>query len=124
MGRPRSNTSTSTKLFSVSRFGTKAARATQVAPAGPRLGQRAGMSRTDRAVKGYDRVMSQSRSGYIVLQRLEGDEWRCSETSTDSRGCPRVGRAPRRFGTCSARTDPRQAFAVLPRSEWQLALDH
>ena len=34
MGHPRSNTSMSTTLFSVSRFGTKAARATQVARAG------------------------------------------------------------------------------------------
>ena len=33
MGHPRSNTSTSTTSFSVSRFGTKAARATQVARA-------------------------------------------------------------------------------------------
>lgn len=40
MGHPRSNTSMSTKLFSVSRFGTKAARATQVARAGPRLRER------------------------------------------------------------------------------------
>ena len=40
MSHSRSNTSTSTTSFSVSRFGTKAARATQVARAGPGLGQR------------------------------------------------------------------------------------
>ena len=42
MGRPRSNTLTSTRLFSVRRFGRKAARATQVARASPRLRQRSG----------------------------------------------------------------------------------
>ena len=30
----------------------------------------------------------------------------CSETSTDSRGCPLEGRAPRRFGTCSGANRP------------------
>jgi hypothetical protein len=69
--------------------------------------------------------MSQSRSGYIVLQRLEGDDWRV------------LGDADRQPGLTARRSRARairdvlgreptcdEAFSVLPRSEWRLALDH
>jgi hypothetical protein len=75
--------------------------------------------------KGYDRAMSQTRSGYIVLQRLEGDDWRVLGDVDRQPGLPaRRSRAQAVRDVLGREPTRDEAFAVLPRSEWRLALDH
>ena len=74
---------------------------------------------------GYDREMSQSRSGYIVLQRREGDDWRVLGDVDRRPGLPaRRSRAQAVRDVLGREPTRDEAFAVLPRSEWRLALDH
>jgi hypothetical protein len=69
--------------------------------------------------------VGQSRAGYVVLQQMRGDDWRVLGEVDRQPGLPArksraqavryvLGREPRRG----------EVFAVLPRSEWRLALDH
>jgi hypothetical protein len=73
----------------------------------------------------YDRAMSQSRSGYIVLQQLEGDDWRVLGDVDRQPGLPaRRSRAQAVRDVLGREPTRDEAFAVLPRSEWRLALEH
>ena len=89
-------------------------------------GQRSGVSpELIEPGKGYDRAMSQTRSGYIVLQRLEGDDWRVLGGVDRQPGLPaRRSRAQAVRDVLGREPTRDEAFAVLPRSEWRLALDH
>ena len=69
--------------------------------------------------------MSQTRSGYIVLQRLEGDDWRVLGDVDRQPGLPAHRSRAQAVRDVLRREPTRdEAFAVLPRSEWRLALDH
>ena len=69
--------------------------------------------------------MTQRRGGYVVLQRLRADEWRVVGEADRRPGLPaRKSRAQAIRDVLDREPDPDEVFAVLPRSEWQLALDH
>ena len=76
-------------------------------------------------VKGYDRAMSQSRGGYVVLQRRRDDDWRMLGDVDRQPGMPaRRSRAQAVRDVLGREPTREEPFAVLPRSEWRLALDH
>jgi len=69
--------------------------------------------------------MSQSRGGYIVLQRLRRDDWRVLGDVDRQPGMPaRKARAQAVRDVLGREPTRHEAFAVLPRSEWKLAVDH
>jgi hypothetical protein len=69
--------------------------------------------------------MTQSRGGYVVLQRLHTGEWRVVGEVDRRPGLPaRRSRAQAIQDVLGREPDRGEAFAVLPRSEWRLALDH
>ena len=69
--------------------------------------------------------MSQSRGGYIVLQRLREGDWRVVGDVDRQPGMPaRRSRAQAVRDVLGREPSREEAFAVLPRSEWRLALDH
>jgi hypothetical protein len=68
--------------------------------------------------------LSQSRGGYVVLQRLQDDDWRVLGDVDRRPGMPaRKSRAQAR-DVLGREPTRQEAFAVLPRSEWRLAVDH
>jgi hypothetical protein len=72
-----------------------------------------------------DREMSQSRSGYVVLQQVRDDDWRVLGQVDRQPGLPaRRSRAQAVQDVLGREPTPDEVFAVLPRSEWRLALDH
>jgi len=69
--------------------------------------------------------MSQSRGGYVVLRRLRGDDWRVLGDVDRQPGMPaRKARAQAVRDVLGREPTRHEAFAVLPRSEWKLAVDH
>jgi hypothetical protein len=69
--------------------------------------------------------MTQGRGGYVVLQRLQADEWRVVGEVDRRPGLPaRRSRAQAIRDVLGREPGRDEAFAVLPRSEWRLALDH
>jgi hypothetical protein len=69
--------------------------------------------------------MSPSRGGYVVLQRLEGDEWRLLGEVDRRPGLPaRRSRAQAVLDVLGREPRSGEVLAVLPRSEWRLAQDH
>jgi hypothetical protein len=69
--------------------------------------------------------MSQSRGGYVVLKRLKDDDWRVLGDVDRQPGLPaRRSRAQAVRDVLGREPTRQEAFAVLPRSEWRLALDH
>jgi hypothetical protein len=69
--------------------------------------------------------MSPSRGGYVVLQHLSGDDWRVLGEVDRRPGLPaRKSRAQAVRDVLGREPEAGEAFAVLPRSEWQLSLDH
>ena len=69
-------------------------------------------------------VMSQSRGGYVVLQRLPDGEWRVLGEADRQPGLPaRKSRAQAIRDVLGREPTSDEVFAVLPRSEWRLALD-
>jgi hypothetical protein len=69
--------------------------------------------------------MSQSRGGYVVLQRLRDDAWRMLGDVDRQPGMPaRKSRSQAVRDVLGREPTREEAFAVLPRSGWRLALDH
>ena len=69
--------------------------------------------------------MSQSRGGYVVLQQVRGDDWRVLGEVDRQPGLPaRKSRAHAVRDILGREPARGEVFAVLPRSEWRLALDH
>jgi len=69
--------------------------------------------------------MSQSRGGYVVLQRLRDGDWRMlGDVDRQPGMAARRSRAQAVRDVLGREPSREEAFAVLPRSEWQLALDH
>jgi hypothetical protein len=73
----------------------------------------------------YDWAMSQSRGGYVVLKRVRADDWRVLGEVDRQPGLPaRRSRAQAIRDVLGREPTPQEVFAVLPRSEWRLSLDH
>jgi len=69
--------------------------------------------------------MSQSRGGYVVLQQLGDDDWRVLGDVDRRAGLPaRSSRAQAVRDVLGREPREGEVFAVLPRSEWRLSLDH
>ena len=69
--------------------------------------------------------MGQSRAGYVVLQQVRGDDWRALGEVDRRPGLPaRKSRAQAVRDVLGREPSRGEVFAVLPRSEWRLALDH
>jgi hypothetical protein len=69
-------------------------------------------------------MTSPARGGYIVLQRLRGDEWRVVGEIDRRPGLPaRKSRGQAVRDVIGREPKADEAFAVLPRSEWRNALD-
>jgi hypothetical protein len=69
--------------------------------------------------------MSPSRGGYVVLQQLKVDEWRILGEVDRRPGLPaRRSRAQAVRDVLGREPGEGEVFAVLPRSEWRLSLDH
>ena len=69
--------------------------------------------------------MSPSRGGYVVMQQLGDDEWRMLGDVDRRPGLPaRRSRAQAVRDVLGREPADDEVFAVLPRSEWRLGLDH
>jgi hypothetical protein len=69
--------------------------------------------------------MSTSRGGYVVLQRVRGDDWRVLGDVDRQPGlAARKSRAQAVRDVLGREPARGEVFAVLPRSEWRLALNH
>ena len=69
--------------------------------------------------------MGQSRGGYVVLQQVRGDDWRVIGDVDRQPGlAARKSRAQAVRDVLEREPARGEVFAVLPRSEWRLALDH
>jgi hypothetical protein len=63
--------------------------------------------------------------GYIVLQQVGDDEWRVLGEANRRPGLPaRKSRAQAVRDVIGREPDAGERFAVLPRSEWRVGLDH
>jgi hypothetical protein len=68
--------------------------------------------------------MSPSRGGYVV-QQVRGDAWRVLGDVDRQPGLSaRKSRAQAVRDALGREPTSEEVFAVLPRSEWRLALDH
>jgi hypothetical protein len=69
--------------------------------------------------------MSPSAGGYIVLQRVGDDLWQVRGEVKRRPGLPaRRSRAQAVLDVVGRDAEAEEVFAVLPRSEWRVALDH
>ena len=69
--------------------------------------------------------MSPNQGGYVVLQRLREDDWRVLGDVDRQPGLPaRKSRAQAVRDVLGREPTRDEIFAVLPRSEWRLALGH
>ena len=69
--------------------------------------------------------MSPSRGGYVILQQLGDGEWRVLGDVDRRPGLPaRRSRAQAVRDVLGREPTDDEVFAVLPRSEWRLGLDH
>lgn len=69
--------------------------------------------------------MSPDAGRYVVLQQLRPDEWRVLGEVGRKPGLPaRKSRAHAVRDVLGREPRDGEAFAVLPRSEWRLGLDH
>jgi hypothetical protein len=63
--------------------------------------------------------------GYVVLQHVDGDEWRMIGEIDRRPGLPaRKSRAQAVRDVIGRDANEGEAFAVVPRSEWRNGLDH
>jgi hypothetical protein len=63
--------------------------------------------------------------GYVVLQQVQGDEWRLVGEADRRPGLPaRKSRAQAVRDVIGREPHQSEVFAVLPRSEWRNGLDH
>lgn len=68
--------------------------------------------------------MSQGRGGYVVFQRLRDDDWRVLGEVDRRPGLPaRKSRAQAIRDVLGPNLPRDEVLAVLPRSEWRLALE-
>ena len=69
--------------------------------------------------------MSPNLGGYVVLQQVGDDEWRVLGDVDRRPGLPaRRSRAQAVRDVLGREPADDEVFAVLPRSEWRLSLDH
>jgi hypothetical protein len=69
--------------------------------------------------------MSPSHGGYVVLQHVRDDDWRVLGEVKRRPGLPaRKSRAQAVRDVLGREPETAERFAVLPRSEWKLSLDH
>ena len=69
--------------------------------------------------------MNQNAGGYVVLQHLGGDDWRVLGDVDRRAGLPaRRSRAQAVRDVLGREPAEHEVFAVLPRSEWRLSVDH
>lgn len=69
--------------------------------------------------------MSSKRPGYVVLQHVSGDEWRLVGEADRRPGLPaRKSRAQALRDVVGRDKETGEVFAVVPRSEWRVGLDH
>jgi hypothetical protein len=69
--------------------------------------------------------VSSARGGYVVLQRLGDDDWRVLGEANRRPGLPaRKSRAQAVREVLGREPEEGESFAVLPRSEWRVGLDH
>ena len=69
--------------------------------------------------------MGQNRGGYVVLQHLGDGDWRVLGDVDRRAGLPaRRSRAQAVRDVLGREPTDGEVFAVLPRSEWRLSLDH
>jgi len=69
--------------------------------------------------------MSPNLGGYVVLQQVGDDEWRVLGDVNRRPGLPaRRSRAQAVRDVLGREPADDEVFAVLPRSEWRLSLDH
>jgi hypothetical protein len=63
--------------------------------------------------------------GYVVLQQIGADEWRLLGEANRRPGLPaRKSRAQAVRDVLQREVADGEVFAVVPRSEWRLGLDH
>jgi hypothetical protein len=66
-----------------------------------------------------------THGGYVVLQRIGGDEWRVLGEIDRRPGLPaRKSRGQAVRDVIGREPEDGEVFAVLPRSEWRNGLDH
>ena len=66
-----------------------------------------------------------SGSGYVVLQQVNGDEWRMVGEADRQPGLPaRKSRTQAVREVLGREANVGEVFAVVPRSEWRCALDN
>ena len=69
--------------------------------------------------------MSQNAGGYVVLQHLGDEDWRVLGDVDRRAGLPaRRSRAQAVRDVLGREPAEGEVFAVLPRSEWRLSVDH
>jgi hypothetical protein len=69
--------------------------------------------------------MSSKRPGYVVLQQVSADEWRLVGEADRRPGLPaRKSRAQALRDVVGRDKKAGEVFAVVPRSEWRVGLDH
>jgi hypothetical protein len=70
-------------------------------------------------------VTTPAHGGYVVLQHVTGDDWRLVGEADRRPGLPaRKSRAQAVRDVLGREPTEREVFAVLPRSEWRVGLDH
>jgi hypothetical protein len=66
-----------------------------------------------------------AHGGYIVLRQIGADEWRVLGEVNRRPGLPaRKSRGQAVRDVLGREPEDGEAFAVLPRSEWRVGLDH
>jgi hypothetical protein len=69
--------------------------------------------------------MAPSHGGYVVLQQVGDQDWRVLGDADRRPGLPaRKGRAQAVRDVLGREPEGGETFAVLPRSEWRVGLDH
>jgi hypothetical protein len=70
-------------------------------------------------------VSTPKHGGYVVLQRVRDDEWRLVGEIDRRPGLPaRKSRAQAVRDLLGREPQDSEVFAVVPRSEWRVGLDH
>jgi len=73
----------------------------------------------------YDPPVSTGPGAYVVFQRVREDDWRLVGEVDRRPGVPaRKSRAQAIRDVLGREPQEGEVFAVLPRSEWRLSLDH
>ena len=66
-----------------------------------------------------------THGGYVVLEQVDADTWRVLGEADRRPGLPaRKSRAQALRDVLGREPEEGEVFAVLPRSEWRVGLDH